>query len=274
MINYFCDISEIEKNASEQLGIFEKMGIDNISVFPDIHYCSEKNLPVGVAFSVKDKFYPLITGKDVGCGVMYLKVKKEDYILNFNKEKHYRAFDKASYDMTDDGLGGGNHFLSIEEGDDDFIYIICHTGSRNLGIHLYQKFLKMISDFNYEEGINDTFLPTEKLTEELAKYYQSILDFASTRRKNFVLNTMWFLQNNGYMKTNYKSPRGFIKSNFSSWDNEGSLNGVDYKIQDSIHNHLRFGENIIHRKGSTELIVGQEAVIPLSMTRGESNRKA
>jgi hypothetical protein len=90
----------------------------------------------------------------------------------------------------------------------------------------------------------------------------------STRRKNFVLNTMSFLQNNGYVKTNYKNSRGFIKSNFSSWDNEGSLNGVDYKIQDSIHNHLRFGESIIHRKGSTELIVGQEAVIPLSMTRG------
>lgn len=56
MINYFCDISEIEKNASEQLGLFEKMGIDNISVFPDIHYCSEKNLPVGVAICLIGAF--------------------------------------------------------------------------------------------------------------------------------------------------------------------------------------------------------------------------
>ncbi|HWY35834.1 MAG TPA: hypothetical protein VNX68_14420, partial [Nitrosopumilaceae archaeon] len=69
MINYFCDIKEIESNAVEQLKMFETMGLENISVFPDIHYCSEKNLPVGVAFSTSDKFYPLITGKDLGCGV-------------------------------------------------------------------------------------------------------------------------------------------------------------------------------------------------------------
>lgn len=267
MTNYFCDINEIEVNAKEQLSLFESKGIDAISVFPDIHYCSEKNLPVGVAFATADKFYPLVTGKDLGCGVMYLKFKKEDYIKSFDKSKHYRAFDSFSYQMTDDGLGGGNHFLSLEEGDDDYMYIICHTGSRNLGIALYQRFVKMIDDFNYEEGVNDTFLPKEKLTEELSNYYQLVLDFATTRRKEFVLNTLYFLQHNGYVKTNQKNTK-LNKTNFKNWDNTGQLNGVNYIIQDSIHNHLRFGETIVHRKGSTELIKGHEVVIPLSMTRG------
>jgi tRNA-splicing ligase RtcB/release factor H-coupled RctB family protein len=194
---------------------------------------------------------------------MYLKIKREDYIKPFDKTKHYRAFDKESYLMTDDGLGGGNHFLSLEEGDDGYLYIICHTGSRNLGIALYQKFVKMIADFNYDEGINDSFLPKEKLTEELANYYQVVLDFATNRRKDFVSKTLFFLQKNGYVKSDGNKDTKIFYS-----DDEGIFNGVKYKIQDSIHNHLRFGDNIIHRKGSTELIPGQEVVIPLSMTRG------
>jgi len=266
MINYFCNTDEIEYNALEQLNLFVEKGIDNISVFPDIHYCSEKNLPVGVAFTTTDKFYPLITGKDVGCGVMYLKFKKEDYIKPFDKTKHYRAFDKESYKMTDDGLGGGNHFLSIEEGDDDFMYIICHTGSRNLGIAFYQKFLKMIEEFNYEEGLNDTFLPKEKINPELISKYWSVLGFASFRRKQFVTKTLLFLQKNGYVKSDNTLSVQMAESLFPD---EGKANGVHFKIQDSFHNHLRFNDNeIIHRKGSTELIPNEEVVIPLSMTRG------
>lgn len=266
MTNYFCDIKGIEANALEQLQIFEKKGLSNIAVFPDIHYCSEKNLPVGVSFTTTDKFYPLITGKDLGCGVMYLRFKKEDYIKPFDKNKHYKAFDKESYKMTDDGLGGGNHFLSLEEGDDDYMYIICHTGSRNLGIALYQKFVRLIDDFNYEEGINDSFLPKEKLTPQLLENYNSVLSFASLRRKDFVLHTLAFLQKNGYVQTD----KSFDSKNISKviFYDEGKLNGVQYKMQDSIHNHIRFDDNIVHRKGSTELITGEEVTIPLSMTRG------
>ena len=69
---------------------------------------------INVAFSTEDYFYPLITGKDIGCGVMYLKISKSDWLNPFNKDEHYRAFNFAHIKMTDDGLGGGNHFLSLE----------------------------------------------------------------------------------------------------------------------------------------------------------------
>jgi tRNA-splicing ligase RtcB/release factor H-coupled RctB family protein len=168
--------------------------------------------------------------------------------------------------MTDDGLGGGNHFLSLEEGDDDNMYIICHTGSRNLGIALYQTFLKMIDDFNYDEGLNDSFLPKEKLTPQLIERYNSVLSFASLRRKDFAIQTLLFLQRNGYVK----SDNSFDINNATKglFYDEGKLNGVQYKMQDSIHNHIRFDKDIVHRKGSTELIKGEEVTIPLSMTRG------
>ena len=49
----------------------------------------------------------------------------------------------------------------------------------------------------------------------------------------------------------------------------GKLNGTNYEISDSIHNHIHFGTDnkILHRKGSTELIENRIVIIPLSMTR-------
>jgi tRNA-splicing ligase RtcB len=36
-------------------------------------------------------------------------------------------------------LGGGNHFIEIQKGNDGFIYIMVHSGSRNIG--------KQVADF-------------------------------------------------------------------------------------------------------------------------------
>ena len=241
-VNYYINKKNIEDNA---ITILEKYlaanNIHSVSIFPDVHYCSAE-LPVGVAFKTSDVFYPLITGKDMGCGVMYLRIDKKDYLKPFNKNEHYNAFNKESYLMTDEGLGGGNHFLSIEE-DETHLYIICHTGSRNLGIYFYQKMYKMLQD-KYNNEIN--YLPIEDATEQFVNEYNSILDYATKRRKEFVIKTFNFLIKNKYLNEK-----------------------ADYVISDSIHNHIKFeNNNIIHRKGSTELLGDNEIVIPLSMTRG------
>ncbi len=112
-IGFYCDPDSIEQNAMDQLQQYAKREhITEIRAFTDIHYCAEKALPVGVAFKTTDHVYPLITGKDIGCGVMYLKIGKENWTKPFDKNAHYRALEFAHHKMTDDGLGGGNHFLS------------------------------------------------------------------------------------------------------------------------------------------------------------------
>lgn len=135
---------------------------------------------------------------------------------------------------------------------------------------MYHKFTRMIDDFNFDESVTGTSLPKPKWDEELAKYYESILLFATNRRKEFVLKTLMMLQTNGYVKCDKtKIDKSYLKNSFKALDNEGKLNDTYYKIQDSIHNHIRMDDHgFVHRKGATELIPGQEAVIPLSMTRG------
>lgn len=239
-VQYFTDKENIEDNALKCLEHFEQeSNIEKITVFPDIHYCSEKAIPVGVSFKTKDVFYPLITGKDMGCGVAYLKIDKKDYLKRFDKDVHYRAFEKESYTMTDEGLGGGNHFLSIEESD-KYLYIIVHTGSRNLGIYMYQQNYSLLQEHNP----GNEWLPIEYADEKYRTEYQRILDYAVKRRKEFLEKSFNFLSRNGYIK----SPH--------------------YIIHDSCHNLLSFNDgSIIHHKGSTELIK-DPIVIPLSMSRG------
>jgi tRNA-splicing ligase RtcB/release factor H-coupled RctB family protein len=234
--HYFTGDSEIEENALTALQRFEAQdNIQQIAVFPDIHYCSEKSIPIGVAFKTEKVFYPLVTGQDMGCGVAYRQIKKEDCLKPFDKTKHYRAFEKASREMTDEGLGGGNHFLSIEESE-KFLYVFVHTGSRNLGLL-------------QENNPGQEWLPIEFATDEYIANYQRVLDYAKDRREQFLDKSVDFLIKNGYVK---------------NW----SVNDWG----DSHHNSLDFTENgVIHRKGSTQLIndgLVNNVVIPLSMSRG------
>ena len=243
MIKYFCNKDEIEKNAID-LVLAAESDMEEICVFPDIHYCSEKAIPVGVTFSSTDKFFPLVTGKDVGCGVMFLRFPVRDWKKLFNKFEHYNAFNKASQTFTDEGLGGGNHFLSIEDGNDDYTYIICHTGTRNLGIYMFQHFLKLIEDFNYKEGMTGNSLPMTMWNDELSEKYSKVVNTGTSRRLQFVEKTFEFLIHNGY------------------------INKVDYEVNDSIHNVFTIKDGkAIHRKGAT-VLDGSEVAIPLSMTRG------
>lgn len=274
-INYFCDKDAIEANALEQLQRYESLnGVKDIYAFTDIHYCDEKALPVGVAFSSENFFYPLVTGKDVGCGVMYLEVSKEHWIKPFNKEEHYRALEKAHNDMTDDGLGGGNHFLSLEE-DDKNVYIICHTGSRNMGISLFQEGYSIMRAYQNEANqYNQEMVSLDFVGQEYWDFYTQAMNFARNRRLQFCIKTLVFLQKANYINCDKsKIDPNYMKWNLSHYGTSNSIsdkvNGTPFVCEDTMHNHLTRVENtVIHRKGSTELSTDVTAVIPLSMTRG------
>jgi RNA-splicing ligase RtcB len=269
-IGFYCDPDSIEQNAMDQVQQYaQKPFVNNICAFTDIHFCTEKGLPVGVAFETSDYCYPLITGKDIGCGVMYLKIEKEYWLRPFDKGAHYKALNFAHQKMTDDGLGGGNHFLSIEQ-DDEAIYIICHTGTRDRGIGLYQQCIQVTRDFSREYGEDVDFVHKDFLKDDFRKYYGDTLSFGYERRKNFCVKTFIFLQNANYIRCNKQViDRNYLHVNFKNMEHKGILNGTSYTLEDSIHNHLRFTERqIIHRKGSTELDKGKIVVIPLSMSRG------
>ena len=269
-IGFYCDPNSIEENALAQLQQYaQREFVQNICAFTDIHYCAEKALPVGVAFSTRDYIYPLITGKDIGCGVMFLRIDKKYWLKPFDKNEHFRALNFAHLKMTDDGLGGGNHFLSIEE-DEQAVYIICHTGTRDRGIAQYKQCLQLTRDYNREAGTNADHIHMDFLDQDFIHYYNATLHYGYERRKNFCLKTLTFLQNANYVKgSKAMIAKDYLLRDFKQLPEQGELHGTPYQLEDSVHNHIRFSDGtIIHRKGSTELNPGKTVVIPLSMSRG------
>ncbi|RYD99931.1 MAG: hypothetical protein EOP50_04060 [Sphingobacteriales bacterium] len=197
-------------------------------------------MPVGVAFRSTGVFFPLVTGKDSGCGVAYLRFAKAQLARPFDKAAHYRAFERAVHGATDEGLGGGNHFLSLEESE-QYFYVLVHTGSRNLGIQWYQENYALLQRYNP----GGEWLPTEVADKDYQRRYAAVLDYASARRRQFCEKILAFLQRNKY------------------------VGDMPVEYADSCHNLLEFGANdVIHRKGSTQLVAGRNAVLPLSMSRG------
>ena len=276
-VDYFCDPNKIEANAKEQLEKYSrKPELEKLCAFTDVHYCDEKAIPVGVAFSTKGVFYPMVTGKDLGCGVSYARISKEFWKGSFDKKKHYMGLEKAHREMTDDGLGGGNHFLSIEE-DATHVYVICHTGSRNRGIAMYQRSYELQQNYSAEAGDAMPFVDLNWMRDEDPSYeneYYSVTNHAYDRRVNFVLKTIVFLQRAGYIDCKKEQiPDNYLHIKMGSdsdpYPSKEILYGTPIEFYSSMHNHLDFkGDTVIHRKGSTEINPGDEVAIPLSMTRG------
>lgn len=247
IVTYHTPLSNIEKKAQVQIDeLAGKDNIQDIQVFPDIHYCAEKMIPVGLAFSTKNVIYPLITGKDMGCGVAYCRIPKTDILKPFDKNKHYNALYREHLKMTDEGLGGGNHFLSLEE-DQRALYVIVHTGTRNRGIYMYQRNQALLKEFGNEDYFTVEWL--EENYPEWFKEYDDVIQYGKNRRQEFLDGTLEFLSRNGYVDF-----------------------GGACAMGDSVHNHIKKeAEMWIHRKGATELsnVFRDEVVaVPLSMTRG------
>lgn len=142
-----------------------------VRIMPDVH--SGKGCTIGTTMTVLDKVCPNIVGVDVGCG-MYT-VKLEDKNLDFvriDEACHYIpsgmsvwAGRMERFDLTGlrcyrslrdtkrlerslGTLGGGNHFIEIDQSTDGTNYLVIHSGSRNLGKQVAEIYQRLAIDLH------------------------------------------------------------------------------------------------------------------------------
>lgn len=125
-----------------------------IRIMPDTH--SGSSCVIGTTMTIKDQVVPNLVGVDIGCGLYVAKIKK-GVKLNFDKldriirnriPSGHHSHNKPQYTFPLENvqapihrgwalrsigtLGGGNHFIEVNEGSDGF-YLVIHSGSRVLG---------------------------------------------------------------------------------------------------------------------------------------------
>jgi tRNA-splicing ligase RtcB len=185
---------------------------------PDVH--EGYGMPIGGVVAAENVIIPNAVGVDIGCGVVFTKTDilrdslSEGLIRNLvgnimrnvptgfqhhGKRQSSRTIDKfkevlsttsRSYDLFPEidmayyqigTLGGGNHFIEIQEDDEGYICLMVHSGSRNLGKKIADYFNKKATWLNARcfpavpKHYDLAFLPID--TGE-AREYLSWMDFA------------------------------------------------------------------------------------------------
>lgn len=187
-----CYARIIEDGAIEQIRRmcdYEITEGSNIRIMPDVH--AGKGCTIGTTMTISDKVVPNIVGVDIGCGMYTVNLGKCD--IDFEKideiahyipsgtnvwEGRQERFDLtklACYRELKDTkrlerslgtLGGGNHFIEIDEADDGSKYLVIHSGSRNLGKQVAEFYQKLA--IKLQKGYEDYI----KKRDEIIRTYK------------------------------------------------------------------------------------------------------
>ena len=269
----------------------------HVALMPDCH--TGIGMPIGGVIAVKEAVIPSAVGVDIGCGMVAVETdipaeRFADMVLRRSlhdalKERipvgegQAHATEQTWEGFThylDNGgdaqwvtqldrknlgtLGGGNHFVELQKSDTGFLWIMIHSGSRNLGNRIEKHYQAKA------ERLNRLFhapLPNEHL---------AFLPLAHPDG-NFYLRDMAFALR--YAKENRARMMTQAKEIVAQFVPEATF------IQEvNIHHNYaaketHFGnEYWIHRKGATSAKDGEIGIIPGSMgtasyiVRGLGNR--
>ena len=239
-----------------------------IRIMPDCH--PGKVGPIGLTMTVGHKVIPQLMGIDIGCGMLVSKIKtrniefqKLDKVIRENVPAGFAIrkapHSKASFDVISDlrclravntdkalkslgTLGGGNHFIEVDKGEDGY-YIIIHTGSRHLGVDVAdyytenarRRLVNMGKDVPYEVAYVEGPLMEDYLHDAaIATAYASL-------NREIILHEI--------------------------------LKGMKWKEEEryeSVHNYIAAlpdGTNIL-RKGAASALAGESVIIPINMRDG------
>ncbi len=158
-------------------------------------------------------------------------------------------------------LGGGNHFIEIQRGSDSYIWIMIHSGSRNLGFKVAKYYNDLAKKLNEQwhtsvpAEVELAFLPLD--TEEGQQYINEMnycVEFALANRKLMMERVIGVFID--VISRNNKA--GICYAGLGD-----SFNGMINIAHNYASMESHFGKNVmVHRKGATLAREGTIGIIP------------
>lgn len=275
-------LNEVEDGAFRQMKNLSNLPFvfHHVAGMPDMH--EGYGMPIGGVMASKGYIIPNAVGMDIGCGMCCIRSSLTDIDINklkrimgdirklipvgFNHNKkpqfgmpEWRGIDFSNSIINNEfesarkqlgTLGGGNHFIEIQKGDDGFVYIMIHSGSRNLGAKVAKHYNKIAVDLN------------EKWFSSVPKKNQlSFLPFNSDEGKNYFQEMNFCVD---FALANRKKMMERVKEAFL---NHTDIDFWDDTFINIAHNYAamenHYGENVlVHRKGATRAYEGELGIIP------------
>lgn len=252
----------------------------HISLMPDTH--QGYGMPIGGVLATKGVIIPNAVGVDIGCGMCAIKTNlivdtlsienlkkimgeiRKLVPVGFNHHKE-PCQEKEMPQVEDMGeitakqlnaakkqlgtLGGGNHFIEIQKDEYGCIWVMIHSGSRNLGKQVADHYNNIAKELNakwhsaVDPKVDLAYLPYD--TVEARAYHTEMnycLMFSKANRAKMITAIKEAFIN--ILPDTSFGEVTDIQHNYATWENH-------------------YGQNvIIHRKGATSARFGQVGIIP------------
>ena len=296
-----CYATVIEDEAIEQIRRmcdYEFTEGSRIRIMPDVH--AGRGCTIGTTMTITDRAVPNVVGVDIGCG-MYavnlgrgeLDLERLDRVVHGIPSGHNvwngrrEAFDLTALrcfrDLGDTPrlerslgtLGGGNHFIEIDRGEDGTNYLVIHSGSRNLGKQVADHYQHLAIDLN--RGKDEYFRRRLEIIEEYkaagrrSEIQQALEEIEGTEQENTIPADLCFLYGS-YLEDylhDVEICQSFARRNREVMA-EIILREMDLNDMDAfhtIHNYIDTEERIL-RKGAIAAHAGERVLIPINMRDG------
>lgn len=277
--------NDVEESAMRQIENLTTLPFlhHHLAIMPDVH--AGMGMPIGGVLACDGAVIPNAVGVDIGCGMCAVKTnwKVEDLPPHVIRKEimkgirariplgmdHHKEAQDAKYlpqghdiDKMEivkhrqtsilhevGTLGGGNHFIELQKDEEGNLWIMIHSGSRNLGKQVGDYYNKIAASLNEKwhsivsPEIRLPFLPHG--TREFGAYWNDMkycIDFALCNRRLMMERIQEVIAD--------------------------SLKGIEFEPMINIaHNYAAFEHHfdkdvIVHRKGATLAREGVIGIIP------------
>ena len=293
----------LEDEAREQIKTVcdtEAFASSKIRIMPDVH--AGKGCTIGTTMTVTDKIVPAMVGVDIGCGMytVYLgsididfeKVDEAAHCIPCGRnvwESRQEGFDltqlRCCRSLRDTErlerslgtLGGGNHFIEIDEDADGGKYLVIHSGSRNLGTQVAEFYQQQAVDLNVgkeaylrqREEIIRTYKEPDRRSHIQATL--TALDKEFQTKKPALPRDLCFLY--GSFMEDYLHDvdicQKFAERNRAKMAQIilDRCGWTDLETFQTIHNYIDVNEMVL-RKGAVSAKAGEKLLVPINMRDG------
>lgn len=298
-LKIFCE--GLEGAALQQINSLANFGAysgSKIRIMPDAH--AGKGCTVGTTMTLNGKVTPNLVGVDIGCGMLVVElgqvsvnpeelervivehvpsgknvhtqyVPETEEALSLVDALRCPASGRREYNALSVGtLGAGNHFIELDEDDKGNLYLVIHSGSRNLGVKVCGYYQELARRECYHAGVGEKAeliarLKAEgrekEIQQELKKLPRGIQEsdpLAYLEGDSFwdYINDMGLCQR--YAELNRQAMANVLCE---------KLHLEPVSVWQTIHNYIDL-EHMILRKGAISAQKGERVIIPMNMRDG------
>lgn len=284
-VRLWTEIAEVESSALKQLKNIAALPwvFKHVAVMPDVHY--GKGATVGSVIAMKDAVAPAAVGVDIGCGMAavqtnltashlpdsltllrhrveqaipvgfgshskVVKFAEKHRLFKEFRQLHGKVQDRLATARKQLGtLGGGNHFIELCLDTKQRVWLMLHSGSRNIGKTLAEIHIGRARKLAHNASLPD---------RDLAVFLAGTSEMQAYRRDLF-----WAQR---YARANREVMLKLYEEVVA-----GMLPHVRFCEPITCHHNyvaeeIHFGENVlVTRKGAISARQGELGIIPGSM---------